>query len=53
MKWWAKHYEDLYSTENIISDTAFDYTPALSTMEEIDLSPTEDELGTAVDSLSH
>ena len=34
MEWWAAHYMNMYSTENIISYTALDNTPALPTMVE-------------------
>ena len=53
MDWWAEYYKNLHLTENIVSDTVHNNTPALPTIEELDLSPTEDELSKAINSLDH
>ncbi len=49
---WVEHYLELYSTQNVVSETALNATPNLPVMEELDILPTEDELGKAVERLS-
>jgi len=51
MKGWTENYGELYSRENIISETALENTTSLPTMEELDLPPNTEELSKAIDSL--
>ena len=52
MERWAEHYQDLYSTESLVSEAVIDSIPALPILEDLDLPPTEDELRKAIDSLA-
>ncbi len=52
MERWAEYYQELYSTENAITDTAIENTMPLPTMDELDMPPTTDEMRKAIDSLS-
>jgi hypothetical protein len=52
MERWVEHYVDLYSKENVGTDTAMENTTPLPTMEELDSPPTIEELSKAIDSLS-
>ena len=49
---WAEHYQELYSRENIVSDTAIEDISPLPTVDELDSPPTIIELRKAIDSLS-
>ena len=49
---WVEHYLELYSTQNVVTDTALNAIPNLPVMVELDTLPTEDELGAAVGRLS-
>ena len=49
---WVEHYLELYSTQNVVTDTALDAIPNLPVMEELDTLPTEEELSAAVGRLS-
>ncbi|XP_022093240.1 uncharacterized protein LOC110980661 [Acanthaster planci] len=53
MEWWAEHYQDLYLRENVVTETAINSIPSLPVIEELDNSPTEEELSKAIDSLAH
>ncbi|KAL0195112.1 hypothetical protein M9458_008684, partial [Cirrhinus mrigala] len=52
MERWAEHYQELYSRENLVTDTAIRNIMPLPTMEELDSPPTIEELGKAIDSLA-
>ena len=52
MERWVEHYSDLYSRQNIVTPTALDATECLPTMEELDMEPTVEKLGKAIDSLA-
>ena len=52
MERWVEHYGELYSRENVVTNTAMENTTPLPTMEELDSPPTIEELGKAIDSLS-
>ena len=41
---WVEHYSDLYSRENTVSPAALDVIECLSTMDELDSEPSEEEL---------
>ncbi|XP_076469990.1 uncharacterized protein LOC143300280 [Babylonia areolata] len=49
---WAEHYQELCSRENIVADTAAESTANLPVMEELDIPPSEEELGKVIDSLA-
>ncbi|XP_029645741.1 uncharacterized protein LOC115219705, partial [Octopus sinensis] len=49
---WVEHYQNLYSTENVVTRSALAGIPALPVMEELDLPPTKEELSKAIDSLA-
>lgn len=44
MERWVEHYQELYSRENIVTGTAIDNKTTLTTMEELDIPPTIEEL---------
>ncbi|ROT77986.1 hypothetical protein C7M84_003305 [Penaeus vannamei] len=50
MEQWVKHYLELYSTQNVVSDATLD---AISHHGRTDEEPTEEELSKAIDSLSN
>ena len=50
MKRWAEHYQELYSRENIVTDTAIDSTSLLPVMDKLDVPPSVDELRKAINS---
>lgn len=52
MKRWTEHYGELYSKENVVTETALKNITPLPIMVELDLPPTIDELSKAIDSLS-
>ncbi|RDD64003.1 hypothetical protein DU478_22495, partial [Thalassococcus profundi] len=52
MERWVEHYGELYSRENVVTDTAMENTTPLPIMEELDSPPTIEELSKAIDSLS-
>lgn len=52
MERWAEHYQELCSRENFVSDKATENTTPLPTINELDSSPTIDEIGKAIDLLS-
>ena len=49
---WVEHYLELYSTQNIVTDTALNALPGLPVMEELDNTPTLEELSIANDGLT-
>lgn len=49
---WAEHYQELYSRETTVTNTAFENTPPLPAMDELDIPPTIEELGKSIDSLA-
>ncbi|KAL8621706.1 hypothetical protein ACOMHN_061841 [Nucella lapillus] len=49
---WAEYYQELYSRETIVTDTAVENTCSLPVMEELDDPPTIKELSKAIDSLA-
>ena len=51
MERWAEHYQELYSRETTVTNTAIEST-TLPTMEELDTPPTVDELTKAIKSLA-
>ena len=51
MERWAEHYQELYSRETTVTNTAIENT-TLPTMEELDTPPTVDELRKAIKSLA-
>jgi hypothetical protein len=51
MERWVEHYGELFSRENVITDTAMENTIPLPTMEELDSPPTIKEISKAIDSL--
>ena len=51
MERWAEHYQELYSRESTVTNTAVENT-TLPTMEELDTPPTVDELRKAIKSLA-
>ncbi|XP_076056371.1 uncharacterized protein LOC143034323 [Oratosquilla oratoria] len=52
MERWAEHYQELYSRENVVSTATVEKCKALPLMEELDVPPSIDELGKAIDSLA-
>jgi hypothetical protein len=52
MERWAEHYQELYSRENVVTDSAVESTDLLHEMEELDVPPSVDELRKAVNSLA-
>ena len=52
MERWAEHYQELYSRENVVTDTAVDSATPLPVMEELNVPPSVDELSKATDSLA-
>ena len=48
---WVEHYLELYSTQNIITDTALSALPGLPVIE-LDNTPTLEELSIAIDGLA-
>ena len=53
MERWAEHYQDQYSTENVVAESALSGIPTMTVMEVLEVPPTEDELSKAIDSLAH
>lgn len=51
-KRWAEHYQELYSRENIVTDTAIDSTSLLPVMNKLDVPPSVNELRKAINSLA-
>ena len=51
MERWAEHYQELYSRETIVTETAVENTSPLPVMEELDDPPTTEKLDKAIDSL--
>lgn len=49
---WTEHYQELYSRETVVTDTAVENTSPLPVMEELDDPPTIEELSKAIDSLA-
>ena len=49
---WAEHYQQLYSRETVVTDTAVENTSPLPVMKELDDPPTIEELSKAIDSLA-
>ncbi|KAL8578631.1 hypothetical protein ACOMHN_007089 [Nucella lapillus] len=52
MERWAEYYQELYSRETIVTDTAVKNTCSLPVIEELDDPPTFEELSKAIDSLA-
>ena len=52
MKRWTEHYQELYSRENIVTDTAIDSTSLLPVMNKLDVPPSVGELRKAINSLA-
>ena len=52
MNRWVEHYSELYARETKISDSAINAIESLSTMEELDVEPTLEELSKAIDKLA-
>ena len=48
----VEHYLELYSTQNIVTDTALNALPGLPVIEELDNTPTLEELSIAIDGLA-
>ena len=51
MERWAEHYQELYSRENTVTDSAVESTCTLPILEELDVPPSVEELSKAIDSL--
>ena len=49
----AEHCQDLYSTEDVVTECAFNGAPAASLIEGLDVPPVEKELSKAIDSHPH
>ena len=49
---WVEHYLELYSTQNIVTDTALNALSGLPVIEELDNTPTLEELSIAIDGLA-
>ena len=52
MERWAEHYQQLYSRENIATDTAVERITPLPVMDELDAPPSLEELSKAIDTLA-
>ena len=52
MERWVKHYSELYSRVNVISEEALMAMESLSIMDELDSKPTLEEINQALDQLS-
>ena len=52
MERWAEHYQELYSRETTVTNTALENTPPLPAMDELNEPPTIEELSKAIDSLA-
>ena len=48
----VEHYLELYSTQNIVTDTALNVLPGLPVIDELDNTPTLEELSIAIDGLA-
>ena len=49
---WVEHFLELYSTQDIVTDTALNALPGLPVIEELDNTPTLEELSKAIDRLA-
>ena len=47
---WVEHYLELYSTQYIVTDTTLNALPGLPVIQELDNTPTLEELSIAIDS---
>ena len=52
MESWMEHYTELYSRMNVVSDETLIAMESLSTMDELDSEPTQEEINQALDQLS-
>lgn len=52
MERWVEHYSDLYSIENVVTCYAIEAIKPLSTMKDLDIEPSAEELIKAIDSLA-
>ena len=51
MERWAEQYQELYLRENIVTDSAVKSTCILAILEELEVTPSVEELSKAIDSL--
>ncbi|CAE1314375.1 unnamed protein product [Acanthosepion pharaonis] len=49
---WVEHYLELYATQNVVTGATLDTLPSLPVMEELDSSPSAEELGNAINCFS-
>ena len=49
---WVEHYLELHLTQNIVTDTALNALPGFPVIEELDNTPTLEELSIAIDGLA-
>ena len=49
MKCWVEFYSDLYPRENIVPEETLDAAECMPAMEELDTTPSMDEMSKAVD----
>ena len=52
MERWVEHYLELYATQSVETETALDVIPVLPVMDELDSSPTTEEIDKATDNLA-
>ena len=52
MERWAEHYQELYSRETTVTNTALANTLPMPVMDELDIPPTIEELSKGIDSLA-
>lgn len=52
MERWVEHYQELYSREKIVTNTAVESTDLLAVMEELDVPPSIEIFNKAIDSLA-
>ena len=53
MERWVEHYLELYSKENIVTQSALDSLDSLPTLDILDSEPTAEELSKAIDALAN
>ena len=50
---WTEHYQELYATQNVVTDSAIYRIPELPVLDQLDAQPSLEELSKAIDHLSN
>ncbi|XP_067884622.1 uncharacterized protein [Heterodontus francisci] len=50
---WVEHYRELYSRENVVTETILNAAQSLPVMDELDVQPSKSELSDAIDPLAN